>query len=313
MNKKNIIASIAIAIVMLCIIIKPSTYITSAQNGIMLFAVSVLPALFPFFFFSKLLSIFKADVIVGSLLELPLRKIYNAPPCGGYIFIMSLMCGYPIGAKLINEYYKDGMIDTSDSLFLSSLASTTGPLFVLGTIGSLILNNHTAGIIILISHYLSALINGLIYRNPNKSSSISKPKECSNTLYDSVYNSVISILIVGGYIIVFNLICDVILNIGIMDFIISIIPINKVVIEGVLLSIIEVTRGSMIIGKSGIDLIQKTALICGAVTFGGLSIIIQSTTFLEIAGIKIHKFIFIKSTQCIIAYTIALILSMIIL
>lgn len=313
MKKKNIIASIGIAVVMLSIMVKPSIYITSAQNGIMLFALSVLPALFPFFFFSKLLSLFQADVAIGNLLELPLRKIYNTPPPGSYIFAMSLMCGYPIGARLISDYYKDGLLDSNESLSLSALASTTGPLFVLGTIGTIILSNSTAAIIILTSHYLSALLNGLIYRNPVKPTNLPRTRVASSTLYDSIYSAVISILIVGGYIIVFNIICDFVLNLGIVSLINKVIPLNKTILEGGIMSLIEVTRGSMIIGKSNIDLVQKTALIAGAVTFGGLSVIIQSTTFLEVTGVKIYKFILIKLTQSIIAYTAALILAMIIM
>lgn len=307
MKKKNIIPAIAVIIVMAAITIKPSRYILSAQNGIILFALTVLPALFPFFFFSKLLSLFEADVAMGNILRRPLIKMYNAPPSGGYIFIMSLMCGYPIGSKLISEYYNDHIIEKEDAHSLAALASTSGPLFILGTIGSVILNNHLAGIVIIISHYLSAIINGLIYRNKNKSRSFISPPIVSTTLKDSIYNAVISILMVGGYIIVFNIICDVFIDFHIIDMVSkTLTPIFGNIIEGVLFGIIEVTRGSVVIGASSAGIIAKTAAITAAVTFGGMSIIIQSATFLESTGLKISRFILMKLTQCTIAYVIAL-------
>lgn len=312
MNKRKIIPTIAILSVMAAIIIDPPKYILSAQNGMILFAMTVLPALFPFFFFSKLLCVFEADVAMGNMLKRPLRCLYNAPSCGGYILTMSLMCGYPIGARLISDYYNDNIINKQESISLSALASTAGPLFILGTIGSIILNNRTAGIIILVSHYLSALINGVVYRNNGKIASSQEPTINPTTLKDSIYMAVISILIVGGYIIVFNIICDVLINTGIIEKLsVFVSPLFSNASEGVLLSIIEVTRGSVIIGKSDVSIISKTATIAAAVTFGGLSIIIQSITFLEKTGIKPLSFIMIKLTQCIIAYVIAYILAII--
>lgn len=313
MKKKNIFASLFVTFIMLMLVINPQVYIESAYKGLILFAVKVLPALFPFFFFSKLLCMFQADIVVGNIVKKPFSRLYNSPPSGGYIFFMSLLCGYPIGAKLISDYHSNNIINKNEAKTLSALASTSGPLFILGTVGGIILNNYIAGLIIMISHYLSAILNGVIFKSKIKSSSQKSFKPQKITLKDSINSSVISILIVGGYIVVFNIICDVFINIRLVDLLNKLCgPILGNFTEGIFLSFIEVTRGCVTIGMSNGIFAQKVAIMCGAVTFGGLSIIIQSYTFLEKCGIKVSLFLLMKIMQCVIAYFIALLLSIII-
>jgi sporulation integral membrane protein YlbJ len=307
MKKKNILPTLMIAGIMLAIILNPGRYIVSAANGAALWALTVLPALFPFFFFSKLLCMFDADKALGRMLGKPMRLLYNSPPAGGYIFIMSLLSGYPIGAKLIGDYKESGMISKDEAHSLAAIASTSGPLFILGTIGSLILKNSTAGVIILVSHYISAIVNGLIYRGKNLPESLTYPENVKISLRDSIYSAVISILIVGGYIIVFSIVCDLIKDIGLLGLISGALkPVFGPLAEGMLLSLIEVTRGSVIIGVADTGIILKTAAIAAGVTFGGMSVILQSITFLGNAGIKTGRFMLMKGTQCVVAYFTAL-------
>ncbi len=130
---------------------------------------------------------------------------------------------------------------------------------------------------------------------------------------DSIYSAVLSVLLVGGYIIIFNIICDMLINIGIIDLLVKIInPITGDTSRGILLSIIEVTRGTVELSKSNANIITKTATIAATVTFGGFSIIMQSITFLEKVGIKPSKLLLFKTSQCIIAYILATILAMIV-
>lgn len=314
MDKKKLLPSMAVIFIMAAIIINPSRYILSAQNGMILFAMSVLPALFPFFFFSKLLSMFQADQALGNMLSKPLKRLYNIPPSGGYIMVMSLMCGYPVGAKLISEYHDQNILTKDEASGIAAMASTSGPLFILGTIGSIILHNKSAALVILVSHYLSAFINGIIYRNNREPSHANIPAMQSLTLKDSIYNAVISILMVGGYIIVFNIIIDVLIDIKVFEILTKLLsPALGGISKGMLCSIVEVTRGTAVIGKSNSSLIQMTAAIAAGVTFGGMSIIIQSITFLESTGLKTYKFLLMKFSQSLIAYIIALIISMLFL
>ena len=52
----KILAILIITIMMGALILRPSVYIQAAKDGLNLFAISVLPALLPFFIFTKLLT-----------------------------------------------------------------------------------------------------------------------------------------------------------------------------------------------------------------------------------------------------------------
>ena len=79
------------------------------------------------------------------------------------------------------------------------------------------------GFIIYLSHVLSALINGLIFRSYGKSETTIRsrlsPKKDLNVLYESVYNAVISVLIVGGFVSVFYVFSDILYDFKISPFI----------------------------------------------------------------------------------------------
>lgn len=62
---------------------------------------------------------------------------------------MSVLSGYPIGAKLISEFYKNGVINTEESKKIIAFSSTSAPLFVIGTLGVFMLDNVSYGVIIL--------------------------------------------------------------------------------------------------------------------------------------------------------------------
>ncbi|MCI6976113.1 MAG: hypothetical protein MR895_02065, partial [Clostridiales bacterium] len=80
-----------------------------------LFWAAVLPALFPFFFFTRMLTGLGFPETVGKFFEKPVKFLFHTPPISAYIFFMSVLSGYPIGAKLISEFYKNGVINTEES------------------------------------------------------------------------------------------------------------------------------------------------------------------------------------------------------
>ena len=162
--KKALPLSLIICFFICCLVINPQRYIQSIFSGMLLFAKNVAPALFPFFFFTKLLTGLGGANALGKALKKPVARLYNAPPESGYILVMSLISGYPIGAKLISDFYENGNFTIENCKKVSSFTSTSGPLFVVGTVGTLMLSSPKAGYVLFLCHALGALVNGLIYR-----------------------------------------------------------------------------------------------------------------------------------------------------
>ena len=81
----------------------------SCLKGLNIWFFNVLPALFPFFIATKLLILLDVgNIPIVDKFTKKLFKTNNA----GKIFCLSLLSGYPVGAKLVCDAHKNGQIDT---------------------------------------------------------------------------------------------------------------------------------------------------------------------------------------------------------
>ncbi len=300
-SKQKIIAFLILAI---CVIFisNPSAYSASALNAISVWAVSVLPVLLPFFVFTRI--IIELIPPKKSVLDKPFKKFYNAPDGSFLIFFLSALSGYPMGAKLISNFHEKRLIDDTDALSMLSYCSISGPMFMVGTVGVSIFLSYKAGIIILISNILACLFNGFVFRRKQdktklqETASIRTPKneeittenDYSGVLPNSVYDALNSILIVGVYIMLSFLLIDLLKNMCVIENIASTIcgvfNIDKYqdVVESVLSGLIEITRGNIDLSKTGLNIFYKTIISSGLIGFGGLSVMMQSLSFIK----KLH-------------------------
>lgn len=314
--RKVLPISLIIFFFVCCLVLNPQRYIESVFNGMLLFARNVAPALFPFFFFTKLLTGLGTASTLGKILKKPVSKLYNAPYESGYILIMSLISGYPVGAKLISDFYNEKTFTIKDCKRVSTFTSTSGPLFVVGTVGTLMFSSPKAGYILFACHALGAVINGLIYRGKSSPITITPPPEIKrddNFLNTSITSSILSVLVVGGYIAIFSMVIDVALDLKIVDFFAKIlsplfsvcgIPVETA--QPVIISLVEITRGCQAFAQSGADIKIILPFVAGLLSFGGLSITFQSLTFLRQCKISTLFYFLAKSTQAIISFLLTL-------
>lgn len=315
-NVKHIFLKISLLFILLALVIRPDKLMNSCYKGLLLFAVNVLPALLPFFFFSKILTSLNFADDLGRFLGKPFEKLYRVPPCSAYVFSMSVISGYPVGAKLIADLYKSGNVSLSDAKTMTAFCSTSGPMFILGSVGAAMLNNKTLAVVIYISHCLSALVNGIIFKNKSTATVVQPmpcPKKIDSVLSESIYSSVISVLTVGAYVGIFYMLADLFVSIGVISFITA--PLNafapNALTNGVAEGLIEMTRGCYVLSTSGLSSALTVPALTGIITVGGLSVTLQSMTFLKEIGIKTSFYILTKLTQTIIAVALALVLTLI--
>ena len=316
--RKALPLSLIICFFILCLVINPQRYIESIFSGMVLFVKNVAPALFPFFFFTKLLTGLGMANSLGKALKRPISKLYNAPGESGYILVMSLISGYPIGAKLISDFYENGNFSVENCKKVSSFTSTSGPLFVVGTVGTLMFTSPKAGYVLFLCHALGALINGLLYRGRKSVAGISAMPTAETDdklLNNSITSSILSVLIVGGYIAIFSMIIDIAMDIKLVDALafllekpLSLFGIPSEVASATVISMIEITRGCQAFAQSGVDIKIILPFVAGLLSFGGLSITFQSLTFLKNCKIKTHFYFLTKLTQAIITFLISLVL-----
>ena len=121
-------------------------------DGITVWAYNVLPAIFPFTVLTTL------ALKVRPKAKISFSKKLFCIDCDS-VFIASLLCGYPIGAKIIGDSDASTITATKACAFCSS----AGPIFMIGTVGAKLLQNTTATVILITVHFLSLIINGFIF------------------------------------------------------------------------------------------------------------------------------------------------------
>jgi len=274
----------------------------------MLFLSSVLPSMLPYFFFTKLLTGTGCVAGLSESLGKPVGRAYRVNGIASYPLVMSFLSGYPVGARVLADLYEKRFIDQEDAMRAASFTSTSGSMFVLGSVGGAILGDHHLAILILIAHYLGALLNGLLYRGKKGNrSSIPLPLSHAeeNALSDAMYESVLSLALVGGFIALCNLLGDMAADLITWCGGGVIVEEGKVT-SGILYGFFEVTRGCVEFSAASLSRPWTGALCCFAISFGGLSVVLQSLSFLGKTGLKKGKFLLMKSTQAIISFLLCL-------
>lgn len=310
--------TILIIFLILALAIFPDKYSKSTYEGLVLWAVAVLPSLLPYFFLTAVLT--KLNVLSNfSNKCTPLtNKTFHLNGCAVYAFLMSVLSGYPVGSKITLDLYEKNVIDKNQCLTMGLLCSTSGPLFIIGAVGTGMFLSKTAGYILYVSHVLSALINAFIFRGKRKNCFINdnylSSQKSDNLLYDCVYSSVISALIVGGFVSVFYVISEIFLDLKILYPLTALIklillPFNVAPTDCLSFSVglIEFTKGAKLLSEAGANS-MSLSLTCFLITFGGASAIMQSLAFLKKAKVKTGAFILGKFTQGLIASVICFIL-----
>lgn len=305
----KILACLAIVAFMGFMLAKPDYYLQSARRGLSLFATSVLPSLFPFYFCSLLLTYMGAVGAISKAGAKGVKLLYNAPKESAYVLFLSLLCGYPVGASTIYELYSVGAISSKDAKSICAFCSTSGPIFMIGTIGGAIFSNRKVGAIVLIAHYLGALLNGLIYRKRKSdvtAHAFSTPADVDGLLSKAISKATINMLYVGGYIVICGMIVDTLELVGIRGALSGLKSASEPVLSCIY-SLIEMTRASIECSKC--DNLQLAVALCtGAVSLGGLSVTLQSYTFLSKCGVGFFELILKKATQCALSFAVAYLL-----
>lgn len=287
-------------------VISPAEYMQVTLNGFSAWAFNVLPSVLPFIFLTKILSSLGHIQSFSKIFAKPIAKFYNCPPCASYVFLMSVISGYPVGAKMTADLYQNGQISKADAFRMTSFCSTSGPMFIIGAVGVGMLKNAYFGYIIFISHALGALINGLFYKNIKVKEEekqdfvqITKPEF---NIGEIVTDSAISIISVGTIIAIFFVIIH------------SLTPLYNFFpasLSGVLEGLIEITKGCIDIAAN--LSFKSTILACTfVISFGGLSTILQSMTMLNKLKMPISLFVLQKFTHALISTAIAGIILLII-
>lgn len=276
-----------------CILTHSAESLIFALNGLELWFHSMIPALLPFMILSGTLVRMGMTEGFTTLVYPFINPIFRISRNACYVMVMGFMCGFPMGAKCIDDLLARKMLTVTEAKWLLAFCNNIGPVyftsFALPLIGCKNIWPCIVGM------YGLPLLYGLIlrytlYRLPAKDTYTVKSNQPSakgllEALNESVTASLQSILSLGGYMILFNLLM-LIPGLFIKKWAIYIAP------------FLEITGGLKLLGNS----FPIYSLIM--LPFGGLSCIAQTysciaKTELSIGPYIVHKIIL---TAITIAY-----------
>lgn len=272
---------------------------------------NILPSLFPFFILSELLIKFGFVEFISELSKGITQKLFKVKGEASFVFIMSMLSGFPSNSKYVKELYLQNKITSNEASKILMFTHFSNPLFIIGTISISFLGNQKLGIIILLSHYISNIIIGILIRNYkpyNNKEKISLKKainlmhnkrindkeKIGTTISKAVINTFKTLIIILGTITIFLCLTTLISNH------LNLSPLK----DGLLKGLFEMTQGLKYISLLNISIKWKTILSTCIISFGGLSVHMQIISILGDTDIKYLPFLIARILHTILAGTI---------
>lgn len=309
--KKNITTIINFIIISILIFFTAQILLTSdkvmnsVEFSFSIWKSSIFPSLFPFFIISEILINYGFVELVSEIFKPVMNKLFKVNGSGAFVFIMSLISGFPSSAKYIREIYKKGLIDEKEGTKILMFTHFSNPLFILGTISLTFLNNKEVGLLILIAHYLTNIIIGLIIRNlypsKNENNNFSfnnvlkimnkKQKSFGEILSTATKDTINTLLLILGTVTIFLIVTTII------DNMINITPYYQAILNGT----IEMTQGLKYISILDLPLKVKTIISVMFISFGGISVHMQIISILSDTKIKYFPYLVARVIHALIS------------
>lgn len=258
----------------------------------------IIPSLFPFFVCSGLLIYSGFGSIIANLAQGIMRPIFNVAPAGAAAFVMGILSGFPSGAICTADLYRCGNLSKSEAERLLAFCNNSGPLFIIGAIGTALYHKPQYGVMLYVIHIISSIIVGIIFRNYKKEAHNSPPtyvntKELSaSTAFATSLNTAAKNMITVCFSIIFFS--------AISRAVLEMIP-SPPALDSVISGICEFSTGVIKIYGLDYNTAQKLILTSLIVGFSGISVHIQVAAVTAEAELSLKPYIIGKCLHSITA------------
>ncbi len=309
MNRK--LVSIGICLLLLTAFFFIMTHSLEMQKvitfSIQLWMNQLIPSLFPFFFLSHFFMEYGMIELLASLFQKLMTKFFHLKKETAFVLAMSMVSGFPSGAKYTRSLLDKKMIDEEEASFLLTFTHFSNPLFILGFVTSMLQSEPSISIVILIVHYLSNFIIGFLLRPKEKprEEAISLRQGLSLMHQKRIHNPLNFGQIIKNAI--FQTFETLVLMLGTMTFFLMITEFLKTVLplshlsSSILSGLLEMTQGIVKVSSLSIPVSMKASLTTFFLSFGGLSVHMQVYSIISDTKIKYSKFVKARMIHALLA------------
>ncbi len=271
------------------LLIDPENVLISGKKAVDLCLNIIIPSLLPFFVVSRLILKTGAIHAISRLFKPLIKPLFNLPGQAAFPLITGWFSGYPAGAKYTADLYENGLLTKDEAQRLLAFCNNSGPLFIVGSVGTGFFNSPRLGIVFLVCHLLASISVGIVYglisrlhgygkeaiKNINVETRVAIN---GHMLTDAILDAIKVLLQICGTIIFFAVLVQILETAGLF-LVFGNLPAPRqinVLAEGVKVFVagsLEVTYGLYLLSTSaGIPRYLKallTSFLCG---FGGFSV-----------------------------------------
>lgn len=318
------------------IVIYPQVAFQASLEGLRLWFEIVLPALLPFFIMADLLMGLGVVHFIGSLLEPIMRPLFKIPGVGGFAVAMGLAAGYPLGAKITGELARQNLITHVEAERLVSFANTADPLFMIGAVAIGMFDRPELGLTFVIAHYLGALFVGFVMRLHQGEESpkvriegayLSKAlraldrarkedgRSIGRLFGDTVKDTFQAMLFIGGCIMIFSVLVQVISATGMLTpaksalaWLLKLVGLEASLASAVLNGFFETTLGAQTASRTLAPLGAQATIASLVIGWSGLSVHGQVAAMLTDTKVRLAPYLWARFLHGIFAAVITALL-----
>jgi sporulation integral membrane protein YlbJ len=317
---KTLFLAASVTLMAASLISFPQESFDASIRGLNMWWEIVFPSLLPFFIVSEMLIGFGVVRFIGVLLEPLMRPLFKVPGVGGFVWAMGMASGYPAGAKLTARLRQEGQITKIEAERLVSFTNSSNPLFIFGAVSVGFFYNAQLGVILALAHYLGNISVGLIMRFYGKSEEslekedkklsirdafaalhrtrIKDNRPIGKLLGDAVMSSIQTLLMIGGFIILFSVINKLLFHLNITAFLAQFIQLalgmlgmTEMLSMPYISGLFEITLGSQMTSQvQEATLMQQAVITSFILAFSGFSVQAQVASILAQTDIRFQPF-----------------------
>ena len=261
---------------LMVLILDSQLALEGARSGIDLCIRTVIPALFPFFVLSSMLSASLSASIPSSRKEF--CKKLGIPAAASSVLIPAVLGGYPVGAKCVGDLYQSRQISKHEAQQMLAFCSNAGPSFLFGMVSGFFPEGKMVWLLWLI-HLYSAFLTAVVFADSKEKHNISQSKKESKQ-QSILLSSAKTMVQVCCWVVLFRILIRFLKERILWAF--------PVWLQVWVTGFLELTNGCCELMQIT-DTYQRFILCSGMLAFGGVCVLFQ--TFSVIGGLTIVSYI----------------------
>ncbi|MDO4337577.1 MAG: hypothetical protein Q4C91_05745 [Eubacteriales bacterium] len=285
---KQKLTAAGILLLLLFLLCYPQEALSASREGMKLWLNTLLPTLLPFLILTGFLIHTNGVEKILAPFGRFWKKVFGLSPSGAYAFLLGMLCGYPMGAKITSDLFRYGKIGKREAEYLLTFSNNASPAFVTTYLAHVCLGGRAplgkiVGILLLADGFCMVFFRFAVYRghtirdsgtgdigsSPKKETSVTN--SLGALLDVSIMNGFETITRLGGYILLFSLLSACISHYWFFG------PTAKYIVLGGM----EITTGLYQLSEAGLG--QELQFLCSIVmtAFGGACILAQTKSVLH--------------------------------